>query len=367
MKFKKAEELLEKYRQKKATPKEKALLESWYLKYQTGTTLDPQDLLQEHNLGLNTLNVYLSKRQKIKLWPKLVAAAAMIMIFGTSVYFYSFKNRGIKDKISAAQDIPPGKNTAILSLANGRIINLSDNKKGIVINANKLTYSDGSNVVAANLNDRNTPPAVEMIARTPRGGVYNVILPDGTLVMLNAESSIKFPSAFKGKNRIVELTGEAYFEVAKDRAHPFMVKTEAQNTEVLGTHFNINSYETQHIKTTLLEGSIKVTGENDQVILIPGQQSTLAVGKLNVQQADIDEAVAWKNGYFRFNDEKIGEIMQKISRWYNIEVQYKDNITEEGFTGTISRFSNISDVLSMLERTKTVHFEIEGRRVTVLN
>jgi len=366
MEFKQAEKIIEAYNSGTATAEERGIVESWYLKHKTGNTLNSVDLQEEHDLGLQALNVYLTEPGKIRLWPRIASAAAILLVMGLGFYFYKIQNRGIKDKISLAQDIPPGRNTAILALAGGKTINLSDMKGGVVIADNKLVYNDGSSVTVSERIESNLTQ--EMTASTPRGGIYNVTLPDGTKVMLNAESSLKFPSVFKGENRKVELRGEAYFEVAKDKLHPFVVQSEGQTVEVLGTHFNINSYRSnRYIKTTLLEGSVKVTGKDNELVLRPGEQSKLTAGQLSMQFADVEEAVSWKNGYFRFNDENIVDVMQKIARWYNIEVDYKDKPTLEGFTGTISRKSNISDVLDMLERTKIVHFEIEGRRVIVMN
>jgi transmembrane sensor len=366
MDFKQAEKIIEVYNNGTATAEERILVESWYLKHKTGNTLSSVALQEEHDLGLQALNAYLTEPRKISLWPRIASAAAILLVMGYGFYFYKVQNRGIKDKISLAQDIPPGRNTAVLRLADGKTINLSDTKSGVVIADDKLVYNDGTGVSVDESVE--SKPNLEMTASTPRGGIYNVTLPDGTTVMLNAESSLKFPSVFTGKNRKVELHGEAYFEVAKDKSHPFIVESEGQTVEVLGTHFNINSYvSNRYIKTTLLEGSVKVTGKENELVLQPGEQSKLTAGQLNVQRADIEEAISWKNGYFRFNDENIRDVMQKIARWYNVEVVYKDNPTSEGFTGTISRKSNISDVLDMLERTKIVHFEIEGRRVMVMN
>lgn len=366
MEFKQADKLIEAYNNGTASPEERALVESWYLKYKTANTLSSVALQEEHDLGLQALNAYLTEPRKMRFWPRIASAAAILLVMGSGFYFYKVQNMGIKDKISLAQDIPPGRNTAILTLADGKTINLSDAKHGVVIADDKLVYNDGTGIAVAKGVQSKT--SLEMTANTPRGGIYNVTLPDGTTVMLNAESSLKFPSVFKGKNRKVELRGEAYFEVAKNKSHPFIVESEGQTVEVLGTHFNINSYvSNRYIKTTLLEGSVKVTGKHNELVLQPGEQSKLTAGRLNVQIADIEEAVSWKNGYFRFNDENIVDVMQKIARWYNIEVIYKDKPTLERFTGTISRKSNISDVLDMLERTKTVHFEIEGRRVMVMN
>ncbi|WP_316819289.1 FecR family protein [Pedobacter nyackensis] len=366
MRFKSANILIDKYNQGKAGPEEKVLLESWYLKYKTGETLSPEDLQQEHDLGLDALNRHLQGTRNTKIWLRIASVAALLFVFGTGLYFYHTRHIGIKDKISLTQDIPPGKNTAIITLANGKTINLNDAKNGVIIKGGDLLYTDGTGVESTKKD--HVELASVMTASTPRGGMYNVTLPDGTLVMLNAESSLTFPAAFVAKTRTVTLQGEAYFEVTKDKLRPFIVKSDGQTVEVLGTHFNVNSYKTNRsVKTTLLEGSVKVVGSGQEVLLSPGQQANLTNNQLHVKTVDPEEAISWKNGYFRFNDEKIQHVMEQIARWYNIEVVYKGTPTEEGFTGTISRTSNISDVLSMLERTKAVNFDIEGRRVMVMN
>lgn len=366
MELKEAKALLEKYRTGKIGKEEKALVESWYLKYKAAGPLSPEALQEEHDHGLQALNAYLRKPNKTRLWSRIAAAAVIILAFGTGLYFYTAPHKGIKDKMTLAQDIPPGKNTAILMLANGETIKLSDLKTGVKVNAKNWSYNDDTRLGTG---QQDQFAGVKQLAiSTPRGGTYKITLPDGTLVILNAESTLRFPSAFSGKHRAVELAGEGYFEVAKDSDHPFIVQTNGQHAQVLGTHFNINAYpDNQSVKTTLVEGSLKIVGRSSEIVLRPGEQSTLTAGRIHVGKADVQDAVSWKEGYFSFNDEKIVDVMQKISRWYNIEVAYKGKVTEEGFTGTISRSSNISDVLDMLERTKAVNFEIKGRRVTVLN
>lgn len=366
MKSKDANILIDKYNQGKADLEEKALLESWYLHYKAGETLSPEDLQQEHDLGLEALHRHLKGSQTTRIWSRIASAAAIMLVFGTALYFYNTRHIGIKDKISLAQDIPPGKNAAVITLVNGKKINLNEAKNGVIVKEGGLLYTDGTGVEGTQ-KDKIELASV-MTASTPRGGMYNLTLPDGTLVTLNAESSLTFPAAFAGKTRTITLQGEAYFEVTKDKLRPFIVKSEGQTVQVLGTHFNVNSYQTNRsIKTTLLEGSVKVMGSGQEVLLSPGQQANLANHQFNVKTVDPDEAVSWKNGYFRFNDEKIQYVMEQIARWYNIEVVYQGKPTEEGFTGTISRTSSISDVLSMLERTKAVSFNIEGRRVVVMN
>jgi ferric-dicitrate binding protein FerR (iron transport regulator) len=204
-------------------------------------------------------------------------------------------------------------------------------------------------------------------------GTYQLTLSDGSKVWLNAATSMRYPENFAGNERKVELLyGEAYFEVAHDAKMPFKVMGAGQTIEDIGTQFNINAYENESdIKTTLLEGGIKVYNNNGSAILTPGQQAKVKNGMprskiIVISAANTEEAVAWKNGYFRFNNEKIGSIMRQLSRWYNIDVSYEGKITDEGFYGRISRYKNISDVLKMLEDTRSVHFKVEGRRVTVI-
>jgi len=357
---------------------------------------------------------------------KRIAVAAAVAFMAICIYFFNDHHvilNLFQDPGSAryANDIAPGKNSATLTLANGKIINLSDEQTGVVIDASSLKYSDGSVISDANpssrtegrdLSDDKDPSILRddgqvntLAVSTPRGGTYQVVLPDGTRVWLNAGSALKFPARFSGTERVVELTGEAYFEVAtayttsagsssstatspslrgRRTKQSFKVVSGNQELTVLGTHFNVNAYGDEGgVRTTLLEGSIKIASQahNDQsgtnaVILKPGQQSILASNKqtlnkqtvdkqIKILEVDTEEAIAWKNGYFSFSDDKIQDIMQTISRWYDIEVSYEGNITTDGFNGKISRNKNISQVLKMLEDTKLVHFNVKGRRVIV--
>ncbi|MGY0036944.1 FecR family protein [Pedobacter sp. NJ-S-72] len=207
---------------------------------------------------------------------------------------------------------------------------------------------------------------------TPKGGQYQLVLPDGTKVWLNAASSLRYPVAFQGNERKVELTGEAYFEVAKDKTRPFEVYSNNQVVQVLGTHFNINAYSNEpFVSTTLLEGSVKVTNSltNAQKIIRPGQQSLISKdgqAGIEVKNMDLDEAVAWKNGYFMFNEEELESILKKVSRWYNVDVQYEqEELKHQLFSGTLSKYSNVSQVLKKLEMLQSIHFKIEGRKIIV--
>lgn len=315
------------------------------------------------------------KIRKNILWKPIVAAASIFIVAALSLYLYtnSTQNRPVRP-VSHASHIKPGDNKAYLTLANGKKIVLSDAKNGTLVAQNGIQITkttDGQLVYTVTGNNNSTSSDYNTI-ETPKGGQYQVRLPDGTNVWLNAASSLRYPSAFKGSERKVELSGEAYFEVAKNKKMPFRVISNTQTVEVLGTHFNVNSYlDEADTKTTLLEGSVRVKRNNSTtaVVIRPGQQASVKQNvndKINVAEADMEEVMAWKNNYFRFNNENIESVMRKISRWYNVDVEYKGAISDEEFNGTISRSKNIVQVLEMLEGTKSIHFKIEGRRIVVM-
>jgi transmembrane sensor len=197
-------------------------------------------------------------------------------------------------------------------------------------------------------------------------------LPDGTHVWLNATSSIKYPVVFSGTKRIVELQGEAYFEVAHQVNKPFRINTAKQQIEVIGTHFNVNAYPEESLsKITLLHGSVKVNtasipvASGGQLLLKPGEQSVFYANKVSIVQANVEEAVAWKNGLFQFEAEDIESIMRKVARWYNVDVQYEGTVSQEKFSGTLNRFDTVAPLLKKLALTGKVHFTVEGRRIIV--
>lgn len=298
-----------------------------------------------------------------------VAAILILVIAAAGVLFKASTNNETSSKqiISSVDKILPGTDKAVLRLSNGKIISLDS--------LNNQTISGDAGLISANSgllmyeNEASASPD-ELIYNTisiPRGGQYQVILSDGTKVWLNSASTLHYPVVFIGNERNVELTGEAYFEVAKNANMPFKVKVKNTTVEVLGTHFNIMAYDDeQNLETTLLEGAVKVSSLNNTSVLKPGQQLQLSVtGVANlITNADVDEAVAWKNGLFRFNDADISSIMKQLERWYDIDVVFEGKIPLTHFGGEVSRSSNLLQVLKILE-TSGVHFEIEGRKLTV--
>ncbi len=337
--------------------------------------------------------VYTPSFRRDGLFYKIAAAAAVALIFiTTSLYIFNNEKENQAKEINKIveiakpigkplykNDIRPGGNKAILTLADGTKVVLDDVKEGalqkqgnttiIKLDSGRLAYNTKSGL-----------PMLEKVVQyntltTPRGGKYCVTLPDGTIVWLNASTTLRFPIAFDGKTRKVEVKGEAYFEVAKNEAMPFIVKAGNSEIKVLGTHFNVMAYaDDKLLKTTLLEGSVEIvvrkqsagTEEIPAVKLVPGQQAQLdANNSITVVEADTKEAIAWKNGFFIFNNEPIESVMQKIARWYDVSVVYETANDTIVFTGVISREENVSEVLRMLELTEVVHFKIEGKTITV--
>ncbi|HEY1060644.1 MAG TPA: FecR family protein [Daejeonella sp.] len=314
-------------------------------------------------------------------WKRLVAAASILIFCTIGLYLYKSHSINQQSRIVAKpkpviKDIAPGGNMAVLTLADGTKINLDQATNGkiadqagldITKQGGQLVYSPKSSK-SANSSSQNLFNVIE----TPRGGEYKIVLPDGTQVWLNAASNLRYPAIFTGNERMVELKGEAYFEVVSNKKMPFRVKSNLQVVEVLGTHFNVNSYADEvTVRTTLIEGSVKILRENSKTTqtLQPGEQSSVNpdIPFVRVNSVNTEEFIAWKNGYFLFNNENIESIMRKIARWYNVDIEYKGEKPVGEFGGAVSKSKNISEVLRILQRTKAVNFKVQGRRVTVMN
>jgi transmembrane sensor len=312
-----------------------------------------------------------AKVYPLKRWISVAAAAIILITAG--LFFFKTKPHITpltSRKERYRNDVAPGSNKATLTLANGTMIALNQAKNGLITKQGQTAINKINNGLLSykTLALANSTIQYNTVS-TPKGGEYQVILPDGTAVWLNAASSLKFPTAFTGTERDVELTGEAYFEVAKNKAMPFKVTANNVKVEVLGTHFNVNAYDDESaLKTTLLEGSVKLSSGNEHVMLIPGQQGSLGKqgGSFQVATVDTDDAVAWKNGNFSFAKEDIQSILRKVARWYNVDIVYQESAPKKQIWGTVSKFENVSEVLKMIELTGVAHFEIEGRRITVM-
>ena len=310
-----------------------------------------------------------TQKPSIKLWQRLAAISAAVVILIIGGYFLTAKHEIVNNYYHlTAHDIQPGKVGATLTLANGNKINLNNTASGEIFKESGISIlktADGQ--VVYRIQSKKESENEFNTLTTAIGQTYMITLPDQTKVWLNAASSLTYHTlATANGQRKVKLTGEAYFEVAKDKAHPFIVESGTQRIEVLGTHFNVNAYADEQVfKTTLLEGSIKIANQNDFKILSPGTQAASSVSGIKLSPVDTEFAVAWKNNNFTFNRLDIKEIMRMIARWYDVEVVYKDEIPAGTFWGSVSRFDKISKALIPLEATGNVHFNIEGRTIYV--
>lgn len=408
-------EFLEKYIQNQHTPEEHALFLKWFnsissqqaqqvMNYYTQIAGHQPDFSQvdentslikkiEDRIDQIENPAYETEASVFGLWSLLrrFSAAAVIVLIGIGSY-YIFLNKTRKPEIAnqkiETNDAAPGGNKAMLTLSDGSKINLNEADAGQIasqsgIKINKVT--DGQLVYAkqeANSLADNKTNIFNQIT-TPKAGQYQIDLSDGTKVWLNSLSSIRFPAVFNGDERKVEITGEVYFEVASyrrdSRKIPFLVVCNNQVIEVLGTHFNVNSYRDEAVvKTTLLEGSVKVyplqgsAGKAGQSVkLKPGEQSIVKQSKANasgiaVEKVDTESAIAWQKGFFKFKDTNIQEVMRQLSRWYDLDVVYNGPLPEEQFTGYVSKKVAVSNVLAILEEGGGVKFSVKDKKVEVM-
>ncbi|HEY1201302.1 MAG TPA: FecR domain-containing protein [Niastella sp.] len=327
-------------------------------------------------------------------WVRITAAAAILLLIGSVAYYSWLKpvKKEVVASLGPAANILPGGNKATLTLGDGSVIVLDSAANGALAQQGssqitkakngELIYEETAQISGAPHVTHHSPLAYNTLA-TPRGGQYQLVLPDGSKVWLNAVSSIRYPASFTGTERRVEITGEAYFEVTHNKKVPFVVTTNGTNVTVLGTHFNVNTYAYENAqRVTLLEGSVRVSqsgsgpaskreqstiGNKNSVILKPGQQAALtADSRFTIHETDVEQAVAWKNGKFSFGETAdIKSVMNQVADWYNVNVVYK-GATNRHISGTISRNVNLGLLLQMLKATGVANFNVEGKTVEVI-
>jgi transmembrane sensor len=308
--------------------------------------------------------------RRLRLWPRVaVAAAVFIIICSVGLLYLSKQQDRLVNPTTLVNDVAPGRAGATLTLANGEKILINDALSGNIANQSgvKISKAKDGQIIYEILDQKSEEIGYNTLTTT-RGEQVNVRLPDGTVVFLNAATTLKYPTSFaKMSKREVTITGEGYFEVFKNKTQPFIVTTAHQQIEVLGTHFNVNSYHDEPAtKTTLLEGSVKISSVAGSEILKPNQQSILTGRKITVREVDTEEIVAWKNNEFLFKDDDFRTNMRKIARWYNIEVIYEDDAPNSfKLGGFSSRSTSLKTILKLMEQTGKVHFKIEGKKVYV--
>lgn len=378
--------LVEKYLHDVASSEEKEKLFQWYrIESNKAAEWELNDLEDEQVLKSKIYAKIIEHNNLQRIRPlrniyyKLSVAALVLVFFAAGLYFYSGQQPGIESpkKVRAAinpNDIQPGGNKAILTLADGTRIQLDESRNGMLINQGSIKVHKNSGGVIEytfNKENKNSSGGVESsiynTIETPVGGKYQLNLADGTRVWLNSASSLRFPVIFTSQNREVELKGEAYFEVSKDVGRKFSVRAGNQSVEVLGTHFNINAYaDEQSIKTTLLEGEVRVIEltSRSSKLLKPGEQS-IVNKNIQVERIDTQTEIAWKEGYFNFNSANIETVMRQLGRWYGVHAKYEGKLPEHHFSGAISTELTLLEVLEILEKSN-IHFRLDGREVTVM-
>lgn len=379
MKKEKFLELVERIRNGKASDEDISLYNTWFTTFQQS---DIRDTLEQGGTENFKLLVYdrisqqihpkQRKTKTVRLLPRFAVAASVLIV--TTGLFYLLFHKPIHPQQTTQnqlRDIGPGSDKAILTLSNGKQISLTEANNGqIAVQGNiKIHKIAHGKIIYQNMDEQGNTANAEVgynIMATPKGGQHWVSFADGSRALLNAGSRLRYPTTFNGNERVVELTGEAYFEVVHNATKPFKVISKGQVVEVLGTHFNINSYANEaSVKTTLLEGSVRVIIGHREKVLKPGQQLTLTGKKTTVTETDVEEAVAWKDGYLEFTDQDIQSVMREISRWYDVDVEFEGPVTAVKYSARISKFTNLSQILKILQSTKTVQFIIKGRRIMV--
>ncbi|WP_164976861.1 FecR family protein [Chryseobacterium sp. CH1] len=330
-----------------------------------------RDLVELKKSGTTTkeelarFNKILDKPKPMSIWFRLMTAAAILFTISISVWLYKFYQ---SDKILSTEvatttlsgDILPGSDKATLTFEDGKVLSLAGDKKAIKVDEQGTSYMDGTSISANKVQFATLT--------TPRKGQYKITLPDGTKVWLNAESSLRYPTKFTDKDRYVELQGEGFFDVAHDKAKPFIVASNGQQVKVLGTQFNINSYSNEPaVRTTLVSGRVELLSSRDKatVILAPGQQAKLVNDGFAIISVDTEPFIAWTSNEFHFKGAALQEVLRQIERWYDVDVDY-NNIPNIKVNGTISREKKLSSVLYALEKITDLEINLtKGRRIEI--
>jgi len=371
-------EILKQYRLGNATQQEIAFLEAYYNVFETNEELitveNQHEFAPVKQLIKNNIDQQIILPQKtFRLTPsrtRYMVAAVIFLAVSITAYYFTTSSDHVDTPGQQYSHILPGTNKATLTLSNGQKISLDDVANGEIAQQAgiRITKSGNGQLVYTAVNGDNAIPVAQNTISTPKGGQYQLILPDGTKVYLNAASTLSYPTAFQDKERLVELNGEAYFEVAKNKLLPFRVKSGQQTVEVLGTHFNVNAYADEGaIRTTLLEGAVKISAGMITQVIKPGQQAILnknTADKIVITEVNTDKVIAWKNGVFSFENEDLKSVMRQISRWYNVEVIYTGVSSDEKYYGEISKNSKLGEVFEILE-LNNVHFDVEGKTIKV--
>ncbi len=373
--------LVDKYLEGTASADEQKLVEGYFEVLSTGDlsglTSEKKEALRQAIYHEIAAGIRQPVIRQLFNWKRVAVAASIILALGIGSWYFIFNKKNIPPTVAVnpPTDLPPGRDAAILTLADGSQI-LLDSASGAISKQNGVTIINLNGQLSYQQEEPDSKEPVYNTVTTARGNQYQLVLADGSNVWLNAASSLRFPAAFTGNDREVELTGEGYFEVAHNPAKPFKVKTDKQTVQVLGTHFNIHSYiDEDAVKTTLLEGSVRVSlpltpseggGIGGSLLLKPGHQAILkATQQLTTSNdIDIEKIMAWKNGWFEFDQLDLGAIMRQVSRWYDVDIVFEGKLTAEKFGGRISKNLPLSAVMEMM-RANGVDSRLKGKTLIV--
>ena len=351
-----------------ASPQNKALVESFRNTESVQHEINYIDAV-DVNQGWENISKQITPAPATKFaWNSVLrysAAAILAITVGLGIYIYTANTPVNKSaQTTKADDIMPGSPKAILNMADGSSIDLGSSSLSLVGSEGQLALSAKKGVLYFGRDGKRNHIKGYNVLKTPRSGEYRMVLPDGTKVWLNAVSSLRFPTSFNKTERRVELSGEAYFEVTPNKNLPFKVTFNKTEVEVLGTHFNISSFGGKS-KTTLVEGSVKITESGKQGILKPGEEATVTNGTVAIQTTDTYKSIAWKEGAFYFKEDLMTDIMNQLFRWYDVEIVYKGKPDLKRYSGNIRRQATLNQVLEMLNAVSGTKFSLEGRTVTV--
>jgi len=367
---KRIQELAHRYKNGTISAEEKAEFENWLNENSDQPIEVPEAYASSETEAEARLLASIEKQidQPIKvrrLWPRIAAAASILIAISAGGYFLLHQHPDA-ERITK-NDIAPFSKLAVLKTGHGKTIVLNNNFKGTLAQYTQTSIQQTGDEQIAYSSNAGTDEQIKYdTLQVPAGGKpYHLKFTDGSIIIVNVASALRFPENFNGNKREAQLiSGEAYFSIVHNSRSPFSLKAKGQLIEDIGTEFNVNTYADEpDSRTTLVSGAVRVNKKT----LNPGQQAIITPTSIVIAAADLDQTTAWKNGYFRFNGENIQTIMRELSRWYNIDVKYDGKISTEGYYVKVSRSKNISEVLKALERTNSVHFKIEGRRVTVLS
>lgn len=363
--------LLRRYLDGTCTAEERAWVEDWY--NQQSKDIDSNIPADEIEFDTQAIRQRLHRQVLNKRNSWINIAAGFLLLAASGVLIFYMKHDASNEPIDTVAEAPmddvlPGGNRAVLQLADGRHIELSSKHNELVMGSDQVSYGDGSLIMESEiLTQRQSERPHMLLLTTPNGGEYQVTLPDGTKVWINAASSLKYPSAFVGNTREVELVGEAYFEVAHDSKRAFIVHSRGQEIEVLGTAFNLSAYPDEHSSyTTLVNGNVRLTAlpSNQSVELLPHQQGIIRDASIRKQDVDVAPFIAWKEGYFHFDNTTLSDMMGMMVRWYDIEVVYEQEVPDDRFNGTMPRNVTLQTVLEFLRISEIKH-SLQGRQLII--